>query len=114
MSYAKLALVAAVPILTLLLIRQNLEVLNQKVQFKLNLLLFTLQSAPHSLWVILTFTLFIGVLATGLYSLVAVFKLKAANRQLQHDLDLLKSELHTIKPAHETAETHSAPAAPEA
>jgi uncharacterized integral membrane protein len=98
MRHIKIALPVLVFILTLLLIRQNLEVLNQQVQFRLNLLVVTLQSANHSLWVILFFTFFIGVLGTGLFSLVEVFKYRSESRQLRHDLEILKSELHTLKP----------------
>ncbi len=98
----KIILAVVVLILTFLLIRQNLDVLNHPVQFKLNLGLFSFQSVSHPLWLILTFTLFIGILVTGLYSLLAVLKLRQTNRQLHHDLELLKSELHTLKPQMET------------
>lgn len=94
----KIALPLVVVILILLLVRQNLEVFNHQVEFRLNLLLFTLQSAPHRLWVILLYTLFLGIIGTGLYSLVEVMKLKQVNRQLRHDLELLKSEVHTLRP----------------
>jgi hypothetical protein len=98
MGKFKIILAVVVLVLIFLLIRQNLDVLNQQVQFKLNLGIRTFQSVNHSLWVILAFTFFIGILATGLYSLMAVFKLRQTNRQLQHELQILKSELQTIKP----------------
>jgi hypothetical protein len=98
MRHFKIILAVVVLVLNFLLIRQNLDVLNQPVQFKLNLGILSFQSVNHSLWVILTFTLFIGILGTGLYSLLAVFKLRQANRQLHHDLEILKSELQTLKP----------------
>jgi uncharacterized integral membrane protein len=98
MRLFKIVLAVLVPVLIFLLIRQNLDVLNQQVQFKLNLAVHTFQSVPHPLWLILTFTLFMGILGTGLYSLMAVFKLRQTNRQLHHDLELLKSELHTLNP----------------
>ena len=102
MRLFKIILAVVVPVLTFLLFRQNLDVLNHQVQFKLNLGLFSFQSVSHPLWVILAFTLFIGILGTGLYSLLAVIKLRQTNRQLHHDLELLKSELHTLKPQMET------------
>jgi hypothetical protein len=98
MRLFKIILAVVVLILTFLLFRQNLDVLNHQVQFKLNLGLFSFQSVSHPLWVILGFTLFIGILGTGLYSLLAVLKLRQTNRQLHHDLELLKSELHTLNP----------------
>jgi hypothetical protein len=111
MRHLKLILIVVVLVLIFLLIRQNLDTLNQPVQFKLNLGILSFQSVNHSLWVILTFTLFIGILGTGLYSLIAVFKLRQANRQLHHDLEILKSELHTLKPQMTTdADTGSQPA----
>ena len=114
MRLFKIILAVLVPVLIFLLIRQNLDVLNQQVQFKLNLAVHTFQSVSHPLWVILTFTLFIGILGTGLYSLLAVFKTRQANRQLRHDLELLKSELHTLRPGAETTPpvADTAPASP--
>jgi hypothetical protein len=98
MRHLKIILALVVLVLNFLLIRQNFDVLTQPVQFRLNLGIFSFQSVNHSLWVILAFTLFIGILGTGLYSLMAVLKLRQANRQLHHDLELLKSELHTLSP----------------
>jgi uncharacterized integral membrane protein len=98
MRQLKVILTVLVLLLVFLLIRQNLDVLDQTVQFKLNLWVHTFQSVSHPLWLILLFTLFIGVLGTGLYSLMAVLKLRQTNRQLRHDLEILKSELQTIKP----------------
>ena len=98
MRHFKIILAVVVLILIFLLFRQNLDVLNHQVQFKLNLGLFSFQSVSHPLWVILAFTLFIGILGNRLYSLLAVLKLRQTNRQLHHDLELLKSELHTLKP----------------
>ena len=62
MSKFKAIMVVVVLVLIFLLFRQNLDVLNHQVQFKLNLGLFSFQSVSHSLWVILAFTLFIGIL----------------------------------------------------
>lgn len=111
MRYLKIGLPVLVVILIFSLIRQNLEVFNHQFEFRLNLILFTLQSAPHRLWVILIYTLFLGIFGTGLYSLVEVMKLKQANRQLRHDLELLKSESHTL---HTEPEKPATPASSEA
>jgi putative membrane protein len=116
MRYLKIILPLMVLFLILLLVRQNVEVFNHEVQFRLNLLLFTLQSAPHRLWVILLYTLFLGIVGTGLYSLVEVVRLKQANRQLRHDLELLKSEMQTLHPEPSQPAASQAPgaSAPEA
>lgn len=111
MRSLKIALPLVVVILILLLVRQNLDVFNQQVEFRLNLLLFSLQSAPHRLWVILLYTLFLGIIGTGLYSLVEVIKLKQVNRQLRHDLELLKSEMHTLHPEPDQPAAAQAPPA---
>jgi lipopolysaccharide assembly protein A len=99
MRLVKIVLAVLALTLTFLFFRQNLDVLSQSVQFKLNLWIRTFQSVSHPLWVLLAFTLFIGVLGTGLYSLAAVLRLSKTNRQLQHDLDILKQELATLRPS---------------
>jgi uncharacterized integral membrane protein len=98
MRPVKIILGVLVLALTFLLVRQNLDVLNQSVQFKLNLWVRTFQSVSHPLWVILTFALLIGILGTGLYSLAAVLKLRQTNRQIHHDLEILKKELAILRP----------------
>jgi uncharacterized integral membrane protein len=98
MRYFKIILTVVVLLLIFLLINQNHEVLNQPVQFKLNLWVHTFQSVAHPLWIITIFILFLGVLVTGLYSLPAVMRLRRTNRQLRQDLEILKSELQTCKP----------------
>jgi|GEM_PF-5494672 len=97
MRYLKIGLPVLVVLLILIMVRQNLEVFNHQVEFRLNLLAFTLRSAPHRLWVIMLYTLLLGIVGTGLYSLVEVMKLRKANRQLRHDLEMLKSEMHTLQ-----------------
>jgi hypothetical protein len=112
MRLFKIILAVVVLVLIFLLIRQNLDVLNLQVQFKLNLAVHTFQSVSHPLWVILAFTLFIGILGTGLYSLMAVLKLRKINRQLRHDLELLKSELQTLRPQTPTPVVDTTTASP--
>jgi hypothetical protein len=112
MRPVKIILAVLVLALTFLLIRQNLDVLSQPVQFKLNLWVHTFQSVSHPLWVILAFTLFIGILGTGLYSLAAVLKLSKTNRQLYHDLEILKQELATLRPPGATSVVDSDAPAP--
>jgi uncharacterized integral membrane protein len=99
MRFVKIILTVVVLLLIFLMIHQNLEVLNHQVQFKLNLWVHTFQSVAHPLWVIIIFILFLGILATGLYSLSAVMRLRRINRQLRHDLEILKSELQVCRPA---------------
>lgn len=109
MRHLKIILAVLVLLLTFLLLRQNAEVLSQPVQFKLNLWLRTFQSVGHPLWVILAFTLFIGILGTGLYSLSAVLRLTKTNRQLQHDLEILTKELETLRPPAPAGEPEAPP-----
>ncbi|HAY21787.1 MAG TPA: hypothetical protein DCY27_06400 [Desulfobacterales bacterium] len=97
MRLVKVVLVLLVLFIGFLLVRQNHDVLTQTAQFKLNLYIISFQSAPHSLWVLLTFALFLGIFGTGLYTLLGLLKQRQANRQLRHDLEVLKSEIQTIK-----------------
>lgn len=98
MRLIKIILVVVVLFLIFLMIRQNLDILNQQVQFKLNLWVHTFHSVAHPLWIILFFVLFLAILGTGLYSLSAVLKLRRMNRQLRHELEILKKELQICKP----------------
>ncbi len=111
MRAIKIILAVVVLVLIFLLIRQNLDVLNQQCQFKLNLWVHTFQSVSHPLWIVFIFALFLGILGTGLYSLSAVLRLTKDNRRLRHELDILKSELELCKPVEPTP-AEAAPASP--
>lgn len=113
MRAIKIILAVVVLVLIFLLIRQNLDVLNQQCQFKLNLGVHTFQSVSHPFWVIFGFALFVGILGTGLYSLSAVLRLRKINRQLRHDLTILKNELEICKPlVPAPVDTTNTPASP--
>ena len=111
MRAIKIILAVVVLVLIFLLIRQNLDVLNQQCQFKLNLGFRTFQSVSHPLWIVFIFALFLGILGTGLYSLSAVLRLTKDNRRLRHELDILKSELELCKPVVPTP-AEATPASP--
>jgi uncharacterized integral membrane protein len=113
MRAIKIILAVVVLLLVFLLIRQNIDVLNQQCQFRLNLWVHQFTSVSHPFWVIILFVLFVGILGTGLYSLTAVLRLRQTNRQLHHDLMILKNELEVCRPLiKDTAETTATPASP--
>ena len=113
MRAIKIILTVVVLVLIFLLIRQNIDVFNQQCQFRLNLWVHQFNSVSHPFWVIILFALFVGIIGTGLYSLSAVLRLRQTNRQLRHDLMILKNELEICRPVvKDTVDTTATPASP--
>ncbi|MBM4286678.1 MAG: DUF1049 domain-containing protein [Deltaproteobacteria bacterium] len=97
MRYFKLILAALAALLGFLLIRQNMDVLTQELQFRLNLYFWTFESSGHQLWILLVFFLFVGFFVTGLYSLMGLLRMRRTNHQLHHDLEVLRKELQVMQ-----------------
>ena len=62
MRFFKVIFGALLTILGIIFIINNLEVLQQKVQFKFDIYLHTFHSAPVTLWILILFVFFLGVL----------------------------------------------------
>ena len=98
MRAIKIILAVVVLVLIFLLIRQNIDVFNQQCQFRLNLGVHTFQSVSHPFWVIFIFALLLGILGTGSVQPVGSSQTAQTNRQLRHDLMILKNELEICRP----------------
>lgn len=97
MQFFKLIFSALLTILGIIFIIHNLETLNQQITLKFNAYFHTFQSAPISLWVLLLFVFFLGVLTTSLYGIYEVMKQRHVSRQLRHSLEVLSNELKGLK-----------------
>jgi uncharacterized integral membrane protein len=111
MRFFKLILASVLLLLGVMFVFHNLEVLNQKLQFKFDTYIHTFQSGHVSLWVLILFFFFLGLLTATLYLVYEVLKLRRENRHLRHNLEILASELQAFRPQ-EAAPAPEPPPAP--
>lgn len=97
MRFFKLIFSCLLTILGIIFIIHNLETLNQQITLKFNAYFHTFQSAPITLWVLLLFVFFLGVLIASLYGVYEVIRQRHISRQLRHSLEVLSSELKGLK-----------------
>ncbi len=114
MRFLKLIFACLLLIFAIVFIIQNLEVLTQKVQLKLDLHFRTFESMPIHLWVLILFTFFLGVFTASLYGIYEHVKQRQTIRQLRHNLEIMGQELRRGAPVTApTAEVTPPPPAPE-
>jgi uncharacterized integral membrane protein len=97
MRFFKLIFCALLTILGIVFIIHNLDTLNQPITLKFNAYFHTFQSAPLTLWVLLLFVFFLGVLTASLYGVYEVIRQRHISRQLRHSLEVLSNELKGLK-----------------
>jgi uncharacterized integral membrane protein len=93
MRFLKLIFASLLLIFAIIFIIQNLEVLTQKVQLKLDLHYRTFESTAIHLWIMILFTFFLGVFTASLYGIYEHIKQRQTIRQLRHNLEILGQEL---------------------
>jgi uncharacterized integral membrane protein len=101
---------AAIVLLGIVFIIENLEMLKHAVKLRLDLYFVHLESPDIHLWVIILFCVFLGVFIASLYGMVEIIRQRQTIRQLKHNLEILSQELK----AYAVAETSSAAPRPEA
>ncbi|MBW1917087.1 MAG: LapA family protein [Deltaproteobacteria bacterium] len=93
----KMIFVMLLFILAIVFIKQNLATLEHEVRLHFNIYFHTFESMPIPLWLLLLFTCFIGALTVSLFSFFEWIKHRQTIRQLQHNLEIVTSELRTAK-----------------
>jgi len=91
-------------LLVIIVVVQNYEAFSTSVVFKLDLLFFKWESPAISLYLISVITFCVGVIFTGLYSMLERFRLKKEIRTLKKDVKEKERELTSLRNLPVTAE----------
>jgi uncharacterized integral membrane protein len=100
---------AAIVLLGIVFIIENLEMLKCAVKLRLDLYFVRLESPDIHLWVIILFCVFLGVFIASLYGMVEIIRQRQTIRQLKHNLEILSQELKACS----VGETSGSPREPE-
>ncbi|MFP3866783.1 MAG: lipopolysaccharide assembly protein LapA domain-containing protein [Desulfobacteraceae bacterium] len=97
MRHFKMIFVMLLFIFAIVFIKQNLNTMEHEVRLRLNIYFHTFESMPIPLWLMLLFAGFIGALAVSFFSIFEWIRHRQAVRQLQHNLEIVTSELRTVQ-----------------
>jgi uncharacterized integral membrane protein len=103
MRFVKVIIGAAIVILGIVFIIENLEMLKTVVKVKLDLYVVYLESPDIHLWVIILFCVFLGVFIASLYGIYEIMMQRKTIRQLRHNLDILAREVKSAGAAAQAA-----------
>jgi uncharacterized integral membrane protein len=103
MRFVKVIIGAAIVILGIVFIIENLEMLKTAVKIKFDLYVVYLESPDIHLWVIILFCVFLGVFIASLYGIYEIMMQRKTIRQLRHSLDILAQELKSAGAAAQSA-----------
>jgi uncharacterized integral membrane protein len=93
MRFLRIIFSSLLIIFAIVFIIQNLEVLTQKVQLKLDLHYRTFESTQINLWILILFTFFLGIFTASLYGIYELLRQRRTIRQLRHNLEILGQEI---------------------
>ena len=110
MRFVKVIFTTVIVLLGIVFIIENLEVLKQPVRLKLDLYFITFQTPDVYLWVLVLFSLFIGVVTASLYGIYGHYQQRQTIRQLRHNQEIMAREL---KQASATAPVSAAVSEPQ-
>jgi uncharacterized integral membrane protein len=110
MRFIRLIIFTLIIIIGIVFIVENLEVLTNTVQLKLDLYVALAQTPGIPLWVLVLFSFFLGVFLAALYGLYDLIRQRQTNRKLRHNLEILSQELKRAGTSAEAAAASPAPA----
>jgi len=110
MRFVKVIFTTVIVLLGIVFIIENLEVLKHAVRLKLDLYFITFQTPDVYLWVLVLFSLFLGVFTASLYGIYGHYQQRQTIRQLRHNLEIMAREL---KQAGATAQVSAAAPEPQ-
>lgn len=93
MNYVKAFLIGLLALVGFIFVIENIEVLRQTVQLKLNLYFIRMETAPLDLWVLITLSFMLGAVLVFIYFIYDHIRQRQIIRQLRHNLEIMAAEL---------------------
>ncbi len=96
MSYVKAFIIGVLILLAFVFVIENIEVLRQTVQLRLNLYVIKLESAPLDLWVLILLSFALGAVLVLIYFFYDYLKHRQYIRQLKQNIEIMAMELKKV------------------
>jgi hypothetical protein len=93
MNYVKAFIIGLLALLAFVFTIENIEVLRQTVQLRLDLYVINFATAPLELWVLVTLSFTLGGVLVLLYFVYDHIKQRQVIRQLRQNIEIMAMEL---------------------
>lgn len=93
MRYLKVFIIGILAIISLVFVIENIEVLRQPIQLRLNLYVTNLQTAPLEMWVLTILSFALGGIIVFIYFVYDHIKQRQVIRQLRQNIEIMAMEL---------------------
>jgi hypothetical protein len=107
MRYLKVLIIGLLALIALVFVIENIEVLKQTIQLRLNLHFAQLETAPLELWVLTILSFALGAVLVLIYFIYDHIRQRQIIRQLRQNIEIMTAELKRasvqVEPASATA-----------
>lgn len=103
MRYLKAFIIGLLAIISVVFVIENIEVLRQSIQLRLNLYVAKLEAAPIELWVLTILSFALGAVLVLIYFVYDHIKQRQVIRQLKQNVEIMAMELKRAGVAVETS-----------
>jgi hypothetical protein len=93
MRYLKAFIVGLLALVAVVFVIENIEVLRQTIQLRLNLYVAKIETTPLEVWVITLLSFALGAVLVLIYFIYDHLRQRQVIRQLKQNLEILSSEL---------------------
>jgi pilus assembly protein TadC len=93
MRYLKVFIIGFLALVSLVFVIENIEVLRQTVELRLNLYVAKLETAPLEVWVITILSFALGAVLVLIYFIYDHIKQRQTIRQLRQNIEIMAMEL---------------------
>ncbi len=105
MRYLKAFIIGLLALVSVVFVIENIEVLRQSIQLRLNLYVAKIETAPLELWVLTILSFALGAVLVLIYFVYDHIKQRQIIRQLRQNIEIMTVELKRAGMAVEEAST---------
>ena len=109
MRYLKAFIIGLLALVSVVFVIENIEVLRQTIQLRLNLYVAKIETAPLELWVLTILSFALGAALVLIYFVYDHLKQRQVIRQLRQNVEIMSMELKRAGVAVETVAAGTAP-----
>jgi pilus assembly protein TadC len=110
MRYLKVFIIGLLALVSLVFVIENIEVLRQTVQLRLNLYVAKMETAPLEMWVLTILSFALGAVLVLIYFIYDHLRQRQLIRQLRQNVEIMSMELKRAGVAVEAASAVNAAA----
>jgi hypothetical protein len=108
MRYLKAFIIGLLALISLVFVIENIDVLRNPIQLRLNLYVAKLETAPLEMWVLTILSFALGAILVLIYFVFDHIKQRQIIRQLRQNIEIMNVELRRASMAAEEASAGSA------